>query len=122
LNPRETLSAFDQFLAARALRLDIVVIGGAALNLLGVVSRLTKDCDIVYPQLPADDWRNNGPATLAVQLPFRWQRRLQTMFTGQAIVLRSLGREDLVDLSPTFTRWCSTASTAFPWAALRCFT
>ena len=117
MNPRETLSAFDQFLADRALRLDAVVIGGAALNLLGVVSRPTKDCDILYPQLPAaiaeaarafaaelrgrgqvlaDDWLNNGPASLADQLPSRWQRRLQTVFNGQAIVLRSLGREDLL--------------------------
>ena len=117
MNPRETLSAFNQFLADRALHLDAVVIGGAALNLLGVVSRPTKDCDILYPQLPAaiseaarafaaelrgrgqvlaDDWLNNGPASLADQLPSRWQRRLQTVFTGQAIVLRSLGREDLL--------------------------
>jgi hypothetical protein len=82
-----------------------------------VVSRPTKDCDILYPQLPAaiaeaarafaaelrrrgqvlaDDWLNNGPASLADQLPSGWQRRLQTVFTGEAIVLRSLGREDLL--------------------------
>jgi len=117
MNPRETLSAFDQFLADRALHLDAVVVRGAALNLLGVVSRPTKDCDILHPQLPpaiaeaarafaaelrgrgqvlADDWLNNGPASLADQLPPRWQRRLQTVFTGQAIILRSLGREDLL--------------------------
>jgi hypothetical protein len=104
-------------LAERALHLDAVVIGGAALNLLGVVSPPTKDCDILHPQLPAaiaeaarafaaelrglgqilaDDWLNNGPASLADQLPPRWQHRLQTVFTGQAIVLRSLGREDLL--------------------------
>ena len=87
----------------RALRLDAVVIGGAALNLLGVVSRPTKDCDILYPQLPAaiaeaarafaaelrrrgqvlaDDWLNNGPASLADQLPSRWQRRLRDSVHG----------------------------------------
>jgi hypothetical protein len=31
---------------------DAVVISGAALNLLGVVSRLTKDCDILHPEIP----------------------------------------------------------------------
>jgi hypothetical protein len=77
-----TLLAFDQYLAERRLQFDAVVIGGAALNLLGVVSRLTKDCDILHPEIPneiaeasrgfaieirakggtlQDNWLNNGP-------------------------------------------------------------
>ena len=51
--PRQTLEAFDHFLAARGLYLEAVVIGGAALELLGVISRPTKDCDILHPSLPA---------------------------------------------------------------------
>ena len=115
--PRDTLAAFDRHLAQRALRFEGVVIGGAALNLLGVVLRPTKDCDILYPELPgeimaaartfaaevrragqplADDWLNNGPASLAGQLQSGWQWRLQTCFTGGALRLRSLGREDLL--------------------------
>jgi hypothetical protein len=43
---RETLLAFDAYLVERGLRFDAIVIGGSALNLLGVVSRQTKDCDI----------------------------------------------------------------------------
>jgi hypothetical protein len=82
MKPAEVLAAFDRYLAARNLRLEAVVIGGAALNLLGVVSRPTRDCDILLPPLPAaiveaarafaaevrrsggtlaDDWLNNGP-------------------------------------------------------------
>jgi hypothetical protein len=49
---KSILLAFDQYLAERRLQFDAVVIGGAALNLLGVVSRLTKDCDILYPEIP----------------------------------------------------------------------
>jgi Nucleotidyltransferase of unknown function (DUF6036) len=111
------LIAFDDYLADRSLRLEAVVIGGAALNLLGVVSRPTKDCDILHPALPReiveaarafaaqarrrgdtldDDWLNNGPASLARHLPAQWQARLQTVFTGQALVLRCLGRDDLL--------------------------
>ncbi len=111
------LSAFDRYLAARSLRLEAVVIGGAALNLLGVVSRPTKDCDILHPALPReileaarafaaearsrgdtldDDWLNNGPASLAQHLPAHWQARLQTVFIGQALLLRCLGRDDLI--------------------------
>ena len=76
---------FDQYLAKRHLQFEAVAIGGAALNLLGVVSRLTKDCDILYPEIPRDiaeaarafaaevrdrgdtlqdDWLNNGPTSL----------------------------------------------------------
>jgi hypothetical protein len=86
MRPIETIDAFDQFLRDRGLRFDAVVIGGAALSLLGVVSRPTKDIDILVPEIPQeihvaarafaveiratgeilqDDWLNNGPASLA---------------------------------------------------------
>src|SRR5215471_5560498 len=109
----EILGLFDQYLAERRLRFEGVVIGGAALNLLGVVSRLTKDCDILTPEIPKeiadesrtfalqvrarggtlqDDWLNNGPTSLRSQLLPGWGDRLQKAFAGQAIILRSLGR------------------------------
>lgn len=115
--PRQTLEAFDRYLAARRLRLEAVVIGGTALNLLGVVVRATRDCDILHPALGVeivsaarafaaearrrgeildDDWLNNGPASLADQLPAGWQARLQSAFRGRAVVLQALGREDLL--------------------------
>jgi hypothetical protein len=114
---RETLEAFDRYLARRGLRLEAVVIGGAALNLLGVVARVTKDCDILHPRLPSevieasrafaadlrrlgetlqDDWLNNGPASLAPLLPPGWHDRLRPVFQGQAIELSCLGRDDLL--------------------------
>src|SRR5205807_5656978 len=49
---RETLSAFDRHLLERGLRFEGIVVGGAALNLLGVIWRATKDCDILHPPLP----------------------------------------------------------------------
>jgi hypothetical protein len=85
--------SFDSFLAERGLRLEAIVIGGAALNLLGIASRPTRDCDILHPELPAaileaarlfavetrgtgevlrDDWLNNGPASLTDVLPAGW--------------------------------------------------
>src|SRR5215475_2713313 len=106
MSPREILEAFDRYLADRRLRLDAVVIGGAALNLLGVISRATKDCDILDPPLsPAiveaargfaaelrqrgealqNDWLNNGPASLTSVLPLGWRDRLQPAFSGAAI-------------------------------------
>lgn len=117
MRPRETLEAFDGYLAARGLRFEGIVIGGAALNLLGIVARVTRDCDVLHPPLdPAvadaartfarearargealqDDWLNNGPASLAPQLPPGWLARVQPAFVGVAIELRTLGREDLL--------------------------
>lgn len=117
MHPRKTLSAFDQFLVSRGLRLDAVVIGGAALELLGVISRPTRDCDILHPSLPSaiveaarefarqtraggealdEDWLNNGPEQLAQVLPPGWQQRTQSAFSGTALSLRALGRLDLL--------------------------
>ena len=53
MDVRETIAGFDLFLFGRDLSLEAVVIGGAALNLLGVVSRRTKDCDVLDPELPS---------------------------------------------------------------------
>lgn len=117
MDPRTTLTAFDRYLADRGLRLQAVVVGGAALNLLGVVARQTRDCDVLHPRLPADvlaaarafaaemsaggdvlreDWLNNGPESLARSLPAGWEERLQDAFRGRALVLRALHRSDLL--------------------------
>ncbi len=117
MDPRTTLSAFDRYLAARGLALEAVVVGGAALNLLGVIKRQTRDCDILHPPLPpeiveaarefavevrvgggalGDEWLNNGPRALAPLLPAGWEHRVQEVFRGNALVLRALHRSDLL--------------------------
>jgi hypothetical protein len=117
MDPREVIAAFDRFLAERGLRFEAVVIGGTALNLLGIVRRTTRDCDVLHPAIPdsiavaarefaavrrragdslQDDWLNNGPARLVDDLPSGWQQRLIVAFEGKAILLRSLGRLDLL--------------------------
>jgi hypothetical protein len=117
MKPIETITAFDSFLAERDLSFEAVVIGGAALGLLGVISRQTRDCDILCPKLPraiqdtakefaqlrsrggdllGDDWLNNGPASLTDVLPPGWKDRLQVAYKGKAITLHCLGRLDLL--------------------------
>ena len=117
MRPRETIERFDRFLAEQGLRFEAIVVGGAALGLLGVVSRQTRDCDVLQPRVPEDiraaaarfaareraagrdlqdDWLNDGPASLADVLPEGWQQRLQLVFRGQALVLHTLGRPDLL--------------------------
>lgn len=115
--PRETITRFDSFLNERGLGLEAVVVGGAALGLLGVTDRQTRDVDVLHPDLPgdivaaatafaeserasgnhlADDWLNNGPAQLKEVLPGGWEQRLQSAFSGTALTLRALGRADLL--------------------------
>ena len=115
--PNDTIQAFDDFLAARGLDLEAVVVGGSALALLGVTDRQTRDFDILHPDLPpevtaaarefaaelraigtelAEDWLNNGPAQLVDVLPSGWQARLRPAFSGHCITLQTLGRSDLL--------------------------
>ena len=115
--PRETITQFDLFLADRGLRFEATVIGGTALGLLGVSSRQTRDCDVLYPELPAeiceaarafaaarrsegdalaDEWFNNGPSALITNLPGGWEQRLQSAFEGRALTLHVLGRQELL--------------------------
>lgn len=110
MRPVEIIARFDAFLEA-------TVVGGAALGLLGLISRETRDCDVLAPSLPEevldaarrfasvvrsegavlrDDWLNNGPESLGSVLPQGWRGRLQLAFKGQVIVLHTLAREDLL--------------------------
>jgi hypothetical protein len=111
------IARFDAFLEAEGLQLEAIVVGGAALGLLGVITRETRDFDVLEPSLPEellaaaqrfaaqvrssggalrDDWLNNGPSSLASFLPAGWRDRLQAAFQGRAIVLRTLSRADLL--------------------------
>lgn len=115
--PRQTIEAFDAHLLGLGLRFEGVVIGGSALGLLGVTDRQTRDFDILVPLLSAevaaaargfaamqrqagvplvDDWLNNGPMQLGDVLPPGWPDRVQALFRGNAMVLTTLGRADLL--------------------------
>ena len=115
--PRPTIEAFDRHLLGLGLRFEGVVIGGSALGLMGVIQRPTRDFDILVPELPReiasaardfakaqrqagvdlqDDWLNNGPMQLGEVLPAGWRERVQRIFEGQALVLGTLGRSDLL--------------------------
>lgn len=117
MEPKKIISQFDGFLSKRGLRFEAVVIGGTALALLDVISRQTRDCDILDPVVPTDilaaanefaiamrqsgeilqdGWLNHEPASLGKLLPMDWRSDLQLVFKGQAIVLHSLGRKNLL--------------------------
>lgn len=117
MNPTQIIPQFDAFLAERGLDLEGIVTGGAAMALLGILQRETRDCDLIEPELSEavreasqvfaamireqgsilrDDWLNNGPSSLAPLLPEGWRTRLQPIFQGKALRLCSLGRPELL--------------------------
>ncbi len=62
------LRALGSLLAADGVEYGIVVIGGAALNLLGLVRRTTRDVDVLALREPPDPERE-GSLSLALRLP-----------------------------------------------------
>jgi hypothetical protein len=112
MKPNETIPLFDQYLKKHKLSFDAVVVGGTALAILGVIKRETQDCDILFPEIPSPihkaaqdfaktkgletNWLNNGPESLKRDLPKGWMARLQDLYAGDALVLKTLGRNDLL--------------------------
>jgi len=125
MRPVDILQRFDAFLSARDLTFDAVVIGGAALALLGTITRETQDCDVLSPVIPPEilkaakdfsreismngedlkeDWLNNGPDSLLDTLPREWRTRTQELYAGKALHLQTFGRPDL--LRTKFFAYC----------------
>ena len=113
LSVKVVLDRFDAFLEQRKLKYETTVIGGAALIVMGITNRRTRDVDCLTPSIPLEiqqaakefaksesdlgldeDWFNNGPALLAGDLPEGWQSRRVPLYRGKALVLITLGRID----------------------------
>ena len=110
------LDEFDLFLKSKGLSFTGVIIGGAALNILNITNRVTRDIDFISPEIPqaikqasidfvnmnpkfqlnAKEWFNNGPISLIKDLETDWQKRLVHIYKGKAIDLYALGRLDLL--------------------------
>lgn len=109
------ITQFDQYLITKGLTFECSIIGGAALSVLKVTNRFTRDVDCLIENIPeeiktsainfakenpqlnlAKDWLNNGPSQLLKNLPDGWQSRLQLAFNGTNLKLTTLGRSDLL--------------------------
>ena len=51
---KEIIVEFDMYLESIGLTFEAVIIGGAALNILDISSRKTKDVDCLDPQIPRE--------------------------------------------------------------------
>lgn len=117
MKPIEIIKEFDEFLKLKKATFTGVAIGGAPLVLLGIITRETRDCDIIDPVIPKqiealavefakekrarggaveDTWFNNGPISLKDKLPKDWKNRLQLVFKGKVLTLYAPCREDLL--------------------------
>lgn len=115
MDPSAIIPQFDTYLASRGLRFEGVVIGGAALSLLGVVQRTTDDCDVLDPDIPpriasaaaafgetvgiGADWFNSQAhdfVDVPGCLPAAWRARLRSLYEGEGLSLQTLSRQDLL--------------------------
>lgn len=106
---------FDEYLTRKGLSFEATIIGGAALLILNITIRQTKDVDCLDPLIPPEiknaskdfakenpqlkinsDWLNNGPQSLSENLPKGWRNRLQPLYKGESLILTTLGRPDLL--------------------------
>jgi hypothetical protein len=110
------ISEFDKYLSKLRLEFEAIIIGGAALSILNVISRMTEDIDCIDPEIPEEikfasiefiklnpqfglvpeKFLNNGPITITKDLPDGWKTRTQIIFQGEAITFLTLGRSDLL--------------------------
>ncbi|MDO9181967.1 MAG: DUF6036 family nucleotidyltransferase [Bacteriovorax sp.] len=117
MNPIEVVIKFDQYLHKNSMHFEAIVIGGAALSILGIITRQTQDVDVLDPEIPnnileaaklfatlegisetslKENWLNHGPESLRKYLRPNWRMRLQPLFQGSAITFTTLGRVDLI--------------------------
>jgi Nucleotidyltransferase of unknown function (DUF6036) len=120
----EALEALAETLESRHLAYELVAVGGSSLVLLGLITRATRDLDIValvedgqyvqYSTLPeplveavrdvggvlgiGDDWLNPGPAALLdFGLPDGFAERAEVRDFG-ALILHIASRRDQISL------------------------
>ncbi|MGH2836915.1 MAG: DUF6036 family nucleotidyltransferase [Thermoleophilaceae bacterium] len=119
------LAALAEQLAAKGYRYEIVVVGGAGLQALGIIDRVTRDIDIVAlregddlvdaERLPAEfieardrvaadfriptSWLNSEPASLRQGgLPAGFVDRLETRSYGTGLIVHLASRTDQIFL------------------------
>ena len=115
---KEVIEAFDKYLLKKKLSFSAVVIGGAALQVMGKVERVTEDVDCLFPTIPEEiklasrefaksfskeagypliaEWLNNGPMDLLRDLPKNWKEKILPLYEGKALKLQTLGRSDFL--------------------------
>ena len=90
----------------------LVACGGGVLSIMGIISRQTRDLDVIIPSIDPvlltcshkvalslgldKDWLNNGPSGFVRDLEKGWELRTDTIFKGSFLLVKALGRRDLI--------------------------
>jgi hypothetical protein len=99
-------------LAAIGEHRDLLACGGGALWIMGVVSRETRDLDVILPSLDPvllkcsikvakeiglnEGWLNNGPSGFVRDLENGFELRAIQIYQGTHLIAKALGRRDLI--------------------------
>jgi len=115
--PVDIITKFDAFLEKKGITFDAIIIGGAALSFMNVITRETQDVDVLDPEITEEikeaaksfaknfsisetslkeTWLNNGPSSLVKELPAGGRKRRKKVFSDKAITLHTLSRMDLL--------------------------
>lgn len=111
-NIQGVIRELDQALAELGEKRTLVVCGGGALLVADAIDRVTRDIDVIAPELDSvlkglassigkrhgleEGWINNGPASLARDLEPGWRDRTEAVYKGMALTLEALGRKDFL--------------------------
>lgn len=112
---KEILEDFDEYLTQRKLKFEGIIVGGAALLIMDVVKRVTRDADILDPCIPENikmasedfaetykkedldfNWFNDSAYAFSHSLPSGWRMRTEEIFKGKSLTFQTLGREDFL--------------------------
>ena len=119
MNTETIFKTLNDELKKRRLSRDLIICGGAALIALKIITRDTKDVDVLTPKIDADlkeaaeavriqlglaeGWFNNGPAMLVKELPDDWESNCVQIFKGSNLNVKSRTDDikDLVAIKPS---------------------
>ncbi len=109
---KDSLILLNTYLKKCRANRSFIICGGASLILQGIISRATKDIDVIAPPIDealkmaaisvADDlgldhhWLNNGPTSITTDLREGWQERVIEIFKASNLTVFSISREDLI--------------------------
>ncbi len=109
---QSALELLDEELALKGESRELIACGGGVLSVMGIISRQTRDLDVITPELDAvllgcaeraalklgldPEWLNNGPSGFVRDLEKGWELRTETIFPGKHLVIQALGRRDFI--------------------------
>lgn len=112
MNIPKALKLLDEELNKHNCQFTLFVAGGAALRLLGIISRETVDVDIITDALDpillearakvarklriSEEWLNNKVSPLGKRLQPGWQIRSVRAFESKNLTVFALSRQDLI--------------------------